>query len=360
MINPVRIGNCLVGPGQPSLIIAEAGVNHNGDISRAHRLIDSAVIAGADAIKFQSFVTTELVTPGTPKAGYQMETTGQAGSQFEMLKALELSHQDHAELKTHCDDAGIMYLCTPYETISIDMLYDIGVAAFKVASTDTTNIPFLRYMAQKRLPVILSTGMCNLCEVERAITELISSGANGKIVILHCTSEYPAPFEDVNLRAMRTMEYAFSCPVGFSDHTTGIGAGTWAVALGACVVEKHFTLDRNLKGPDHRASIEPNQLRNLVKEIRRVEAAIGNGIKRPRPSEIENKAKMQKSIVIAKDITAGEVITDRMITCKRPGTGMSPLMFDQVVGQIAAKNLKKDTLLELSDIIWSPPEEQRA
>lgn len=352
MIQPVHIGNRLVGPDQPCFIVAEAGVNHNGDMHLAHRLIDAAAEAGAGAVKFQSFITEELVTPEAPKAGYQVETTGEPGSQYKMLKALELSADQQAELKAHCEQTGILYLCTPYEKMSIDMLDRMGVAAFKIASTDTTNIPFLRYVAGKGRPVILSTGMSTLGEVEQAVNTLRAGGLDGKIVILHCTSEYPAPVSDVNLRAILTMQQAFGCPVGFSDHTPGIGASPWAVAVGACVIEKHFTLDRNMVGPDHRASLEPDELVTLVRTVRDVEAALGDGIKRPTPSELPNKPLMQKSLVARRSIRSGETITSDDLTCKRPGFGLAPSWFDRVVGKRAAMDIPKDGVLTLSSVDW--------
>ena len=251
MIKPVKIKNFIIGSGNPCFIIAEAGVNHNGDMKLAHKLIDAAAKAGADAVKFQSFVTENLVTPEAQKARYQVETTGQDDGQFTMLKKLELSKDQQKELKTHCDEVGILYLCTPYEKKSADLLEAIDVAAYKIASTDTTNIPFLRYIAVKGISVMLSTGMSSLGEVEEAVNELKLHGLDGKIIILQCTSEYPAPVNEINLRAMKTMELAFGCPVGLSDHTPGIGASPWAVVARACVIEKHFTLDRNMEGPDH-------------------------------------------------------------------------------------------------------------
>ena len=353
MIKSVQVGNRLIGPGQSCFIVAEAGVNHNGDINLAHRLIDIAAEAGADAIKFQSFLTEELVTQEAPKASYQVETTGEAGRQYEMLKALELSAAQQAELKAHCDEGGILYLCTPYENTSIDMLDQMDVTAFKIASTDTTNIPFLRYMAGKGRPVIFSTGMSTLAEVEQAVETLRTGGLDGKIVILHCTSEYPAPVSEVNLRAILTMQQAFACPVGFSDHTPGIGASPWAVAVGACVIEKHFTLDRNLVGPDHRASLEPDELAALIQTIRDVEAALGDGIKRPMPSELPNKPRMRKSLVARRSIRAGEVIHPDDITCKRPGTGLAPAWFDRVIGKRAAKDIAADSLLTLASVDWT-------
>ena len=353
MIKPVKIKDFMIGQGNPCFIIAEAGVNHNGDMKLAHKLIDAAAEAGADAVKFQSFVTEDLVTPEAQKAKYQVETTGQNGGQFAMLKKLELSKDQQKELKIHCDEAGILYLCTPYEERSADLLEKISVAAYKIASTDTTNIPFLRYLARKDIPVLLSTGMSSLGEVEEAVNELKLHGLNGKIIILQCTSEYPAPVNEINLRAMKTMELAFGCPIGFSDHTPGIGASPWAVAAGACVVEKHFTLDRNMTGPDHPASIEPNELAELVRTIRNVEAALGDGIKRPMPSELPNKTRMQKSLVATRSIAAGETILEIDLTSKRPGNGLPPKWFDKVVGRKVARQIQKEETLELNSIIWS-------
>jgi len=352
VIQPVSLGDKRVGPGQPCFVIAEAGVNHNGDMSLAYRLVDAAVEAGADAIKFQAFITEDLITPAAPKAGYQVETTGELGSQYSMLKALELSGAQHRALKEYCDQKGISYLCTPYENASADMLDALGVAAYKIASTDTTNTPFLRHVAGKGRPVLLSTGMSTLAEVEQALAALRSGGLQHEIVLLHCTSEYPAPLEECNLRAMQTMTQAFGLPVGFSDHTAGIGASPWAVALGACLVEKHFTLDRGLPGPDHRASLEPGELAGLVKTIRNVEAALGDGLKRPSPSELPNKPHMQKSLVARRAIRAGSLITAEDLACKRPGFGLPPAWLDRLVGQRAAQDIPAETLLTLASIAW--------
>lgn len=353
MLQPVRIEKHLIGPGQPCLIIAEAGVNHNGNMKLAHRLIDSAAKAGADAVKFQSFITEELITPQAPKAKYQLQTTGVPGSQYSMLKALELSAGQQKELKLHCDEAGILYLCTPYDCVSADILEGIDLAAFKVASTDTTNVPLLHHIATKGRPVLLSTGMSDLGEVEQGLAALQKNGLDGKIVLLHCTSEYPAPVNEINLRAIITMQQAFGCPVGFSDHTDGIDVGPWAVAIGACVIEKHFTLDRTMNGPDHRASIETEELATLVRTVRDLEAALGDGIKRPMPSEIENKSRMQKSLVARRNIPAGAVIRPEDLTAKRPKVGLSPSWLDMVVGKRAAKDLPENSVLDLSSIEWT-------
>ncbi len=345
MVNAVQISSRWIGPHHPCFIIAEAGVNHNGDMALAHRLIDAAVITGADCVKFQSFVTESLVTVQAPKAKYQNVTTGSDGPQWDMLKKLELTMAQQAELKAHCERAGILYLCTPYEVQSVDGLDALGVAAFKIASTDATNVPLLRYIASKGRPVILSTGMCSMDEVEAAVSNLLTHGLGGKIILLHCTSEYPAPVAEANLRAMHAMQATFDCPVGYSDHTQDIGVSPWAVAAGACVIEKHFTLDCQLTGPDHRASLEPASFKMLVETIRRVEASLGDGDKRSMPSELPNKPLMQKSLVAARALRRGEVITAADIACKRPGFGITPLLVDTVVGKAATQDIPKDGFL---------------
>ncbi|MCO6451619.1 MAG: N-acetylneuraminate synthase [Caldilineales bacterium] len=352
MIQPIQIGSRFVGPGYPCFIIAEAGVNHNGDMQLARQLIDAAVVAKVDAIKFQSFITEELITSHAPKAGYQVVTTGEAGGQFAMLKALELTPAQYAELKAYCEQAGLIYLCTPYENRSVDMLAELDITAYKIASTDTTNLPFLRFVASKQRPVLLSTGMSDLGEVEAAVTALWEGGLRHKMALLHCTSEYPSPVQEINLRAMRTLEHAFSCPVGYSDHTQGLAASAWAVAAGACILEKHFTLDRSLPGPDHRASLEPGELSNLVEMIRDVEAALGDGVKRPTASELANKPMMQKSLVARQDIAAGQAIEAAHLTCKRPATGLPPAWFDKVIGKKAAAFIPADTILDLTSVDW--------
>jgi N,N'-diacetyllegionaminate synthase len=356
VIGTVEMGDRVVGEGSPCCVIAEAGVNHNGNMDLAHQLIDSAKAAGADAIKFQSYRTEELITAHATKAAYQVATTGESESQYGMLKALELTGDQQAELKTHCDHAGVLYLCTPYDSASVEMLHRLDVAAFKVASTDTTNIPMLRQIARKGRPVLLSTGMSTLDEVQLAVTALRAEGLDGRLVLLQCTSEYPAPMDEVNLRAMHTMREACHCPVGFSDHTAGLGASPWAVALGACVVEKHFTLDRSLPGPDHRASLIPSEMAELVNTIRRVEMALGDGIKRPMPSELGNKAVMQKSVVARRPIPAGHFIQAEDLACKRPATGLSPAWFDRVVGKRTRNSMSADHIIEMADIEWNDGE----
>ena len=329
-------------------IIAEAGVNHNGDINIAKKLVDKAKEAGVDAIKFQTFRAENLVTKEAPKAEYQKETTGD-GSQFEMLKKLALSLEDHITLKRYCEEKGIMFISTPFDFESVDLLEKTDVSLYKVSSGDLTNLPLLSYIANKNKPIILSTGMANLGEVEEAV-ETISKAGNDRIILLHCTSNYPTAYEDVNLRAMLTMKEAFKLPVGYSDHTIGIEIPIAAVALGAKVVEKHFTLDRNMKGPDHRASIEPDELKIMVRSIRNIELAMGDGIKRCNKSEENIRKVARKSIVAGRDISKDEVITINNISFKRPEFGLKPKYVDLVVGKKARRNIKVNEFITFNDV----------
>jgi len=341
----------LVGPDRSCLLIAEAGVNHNGDMGLAHDLIDAALEAGANAVKFQAFVTEEIVTARATKAAYQKDTTG-SGDQFEMLKALELSAEQQAELKSHCERIGLFYLCTPYDFKSVDMLGRLGVHAFKVASTDTNNIPLLRQVAKTGLPAILSTGMATLSEVEDAIGALQDARPGLWLALLQCTTEYPAPVGESNLRVMETFRQAFGLPVGLSDHTTGIGVAPLAVALGANIVEKHFTLDRSMAGPDHAASLDPSGFKDLVAAVRDAEAALGDGRKEVTPSESKNKVHMRKSVVANQDIAAGTAIKPEHLACKRPGDGLEPAWFDKIVGRVALRDIEKDQQISLADVQW--------
>lgn len=341
----VEIGEYFIGHGCPVFIIAEAGVNHNGDLDRALSMIDAAVAAGVDAVKFQTYSTEALITRTAPKAQYQSLTTDPGESQFEMLKRLEISEEFQRQLVKHCRQRGIMFLSTPYDEGSADLLQELGVPAFKVASTDTTNIPFLKLLARKGRPVILSTGMSTLGEVEEAVFAIQGEG-NPDVIILQCTAQYPSPISEMNLNAMATMRQAFGCPVGFSDHSEGIGAAPWAVAAGACMVEKHFTLSRNLPGPDHLASLEPGELTDLVRIVRQVEQAMGDGIKRPVPCELPNKLTHQKSIVARRHIAAGQVLVAEDLTCKRPGTGVRPRYLEQFIGLRARRDIAADELLD--------------
>jgi len=348
----IDVGGRTIGADQPCFIIAEAGVNHNGDMALAFRLIDEARAAGADAVKFQSFITEDLITADAQKADYQARSTGSGGSQYAMLKSLELDFAQHRRLKEYCERSGIVYLCTPYEYRSVDMLAEMGVAAYKVASTDTSNIPFLRYLGGKGLPVLLSTGMSTLGEVEQAVAAVRSGNPAVALTLLHCTSEYPAPLEDLNLRAIATLQRAFAVPVGFSDHSVGILPSTWAAALGACILEKHFTLDRSMTGPDHRASIESGELAELVRSVRALECALGDGVKRIAPSEAKNKPVMQKRLVATRDIAAGERFGADLICPKRSAAGLLPRMWDEVIGRAAARAVAAGEPLRYGDVHW--------
>jgi len=344
----VRIGDKVVGGDAPCFIIAEAGVNHNGDINLAKKLVDAAKNAGADAVKFQTFKAEDIVTRTAEKAAYQKKTTGTKETQYEMLKKLELSEKDHIELKRYADKQGIIFLSTPYDTQSIDFLFNLGVPAFKVSSADITNKPLLAYIAGKKIPVILSTGMSTLGEVEFALKVLLPK--NNKIILTHCTFNYPARMEDVNLKAMATMEQAFHLPVGYSDHTPGIEVALAAVAMGAALLEKHFTTDRRLPGPDHSASLEPDELADLLVKVRHVEKAMGTPVKRPSGEEAANRNISRRSVVAAVDIPAGRKITAPMLSAKRPGSGISPMDMEQLIGRKVKVALKKDRLIKWTDL----------
>ena len=341
---PVDIAGRKVGPGQLCLIVAEAGVNHNGSLEMARKLVDVAAQARADAVKFQTFKAERIVTADAPKADYQLRTTDAAESQYDMLRSLELSHEAHHELVAHCKKKGILFMSTPFDEESADFLETLGVPAFKIPSGEITNLPFLAHVARKGRPMIISTGMSTLSEVEAAVNTVCQTG-NRDLVLLHCLSAYPADPKDANLRAMHTMATAFDVPVGYSDHTLGIEVALAAVALGACVIEKHFTLDRTLPGPDQSASLEPDELRALVGGVRTVEAALGHGRKEPAPCEAETAAVSRKSIVTARDIPAGTIITRSLIVMKCPGIGLPPSMLDQIVGRITTQDIPADTLL---------------
>lgn len=330
-------------------IIAEAGVNHNGDINIAKKLIDAACEAGVDAVKFQTFKAENIVTQDVPKAEYQKETTGQ-GSQFQMLKKLELSFQDHILLKEYCDRRKIMFLSTPFDFESIDLLEKVGIKYYKVSSGDLTNIPLLEYIAKLQKPIILSTGMANLGEVEMAV-KAIKKYMDKNLYLLHCTSNYPTLYEDVNLKAMITLKNAFKLPVGYSDHTVGIEVPIAAVAMGAKIIEKHFTLDRHMDGPDHKASLEPDELRSMVDSIRNIESAFGDGVKRCNKNEEKNKFVSRKSIVAKKFIKKGEMILLDMIDIKRPKGGISPEYIESVVGSKALNDIQKDSFIKWNNIV---------
>jgi N-acetylneuraminate synthase len=340
----ITLGDRSIGAGQPCFIIAEAGVNHNGDPALAHRLIDVAFQAGADAVKFQTFSADRLVTLDAPKAEYQLQQTEASESQYEMLKRLELSVETLRELQQHCDQVGIRFMSTPFDEESVDLLNELGVTIFKTPSGEITNLPYLAHIARTGKPLIVSTGMATLGEVETAVNTIRSSG-NQDLILLHCVSNYPADPADVNLRAMHTMAQAFGVPIGFSDHTAGIEIALAAVALGACVIEKHFTLDRTLPGPDHAASLEPDQLTALIRGIRHIEAALGDGRKQPTASEANTAAVARKSLVAAYDLPAGVILSNDMIAVKRPGTGLPPMLLPQVIGRTLQIDVRAGTLI---------------
>lgn len=342
---PFVIGERRVGEGAPVFVVAEAGVNHNGDLALAKRLIDVAAEAGADAVKFQTFRTASLVSRAAPKAAYQREATGAADSQEAMLRPLELGLDQHTALREWCAKRGIIFFSTPFDPASADLLETLGVPLFKIPSGEITNLPFLRHVAAKGRPVVLSTGMATLDEVDQAVTAIRESGGP-PLALLHCVSAYPAPPSEMNLRAMDTLRRAFDCPVGLSDHTLGIEVAVAAVALGASIIEKHFTVDRNLPGPDHGASLEPAGLRRLVASIRVVESALGDGVKRPTPSEIETRSVARKSLVAARAIRAGETLTPDAIAIKRPGTGIAPADLPKALGRPVRRSLAADEVIE--------------
>lgn len=332
-----------------ALIIAEAGVNHNGSLEMALEMVRVAARAGADIVKFQTFVANKIAVAQAPKADYQIAATGAAESQQEMMARLELSRSDHAALIEECARQEISFLSTGFDEMSVNMLVELGINRIKAPSGEITNLPLLRHIASKGLPVILSTGMATLGEVEDAISVLHGHGVPyGDITVLHCNTEYPTPMQDVNLPAMTSMRAAFGVSIGYSDHTVGIELPIAAVALGATVIEKHFTLDRTLPGPDHRASLEPEELSQMVRAIRNIELAMsGDGVKRPSPSEVKNRPIARRSIVAARDIAAGEAFTVENLTAKRPGTGISPMRWDEVIGQSARKAFKADEMIAL-------------
>lgn len=346
----IAIDSYQIGADAPCFIIAEAGVNHNGDLDLAKKLIDAAKQAGADAVKFQTFTAEKLVSAAAPKAGYQLRTTDAGESQFAMIKALELSRAAHFELLNYCRQQDILFLSSPFDESTADFLEGLGIEAFKVPSGEITNLPFLEHLARKGKPIILSTGMSTIGEVETAV-QTIQTAGNLSIVLLHCVSNYPAAPADINLRAILTMQRAFSVPVGYSDHVPENEIAFAAVALGACVIEKHFTLDRQLPGPDHQASMEPEELAQLVSGIRKVEVALGDGRKRPAGNELDTAAVARKSLVAARDIQPGEVFDVQMLTVKRPGTGLPPAFLKLLVGRKARVKIDADRLLRLEDLL---------
>ncbi|WP_423818740.1 N-acetylneuraminate synthase [Salinimicrobium sp. TIG7-5_MAKvit] len=331
-----------------TLIIAEAGVNHNGDIQTAKKLIDAAADAGADYVKFQTFKAGEMVTKVAKRAGYQDSNTSNKDSQYEMLKKLELSQEMHLELINYCNSRSIKFLSTAFDLGSLKFLNDIGINLFKIPSGEITNLPYLRKIASFNKKIVMSTGMANMDEIKAAFEVLIENRVHANdITILHCNTEYPTPMKDVNLKAMLHIKKELNTKIGYSDHTLGIEVPIAAVALGAEVIEKHFTLDRNLPGPDHKASLQPNELKAMVTSIRNIEEALaGSGIKEPSESELKNKTVVRKSIVAAVNIEKGEIYSSNNLAIKRPGTGLSPMKWDQLIGARATKSYEIDEVIE--------------
>lgn len=334
------------------LIIAEAGVNHNGKLDTAKQLIDIAAEAGADLVKFQTFKARLVVSRNAQKAKYQKEnTTKQRENQYKMLKKLELSDDSHRELIDYCTKKGIGFFSTAFDPEGLDYLNSLGFSQFKVPSGEITNYPYLKRLASFHKPIILSTGMATMGEIENALEVLTSDGlSREEITVLHCNTEYPTPMQDVNLKAMLTIREAFKVPIGYSDHTLGIEVPIAAVALGARVIEKHFTLDRNLPGPDHKASLEPRELKAMVEALRNIEKAMGNGLKQPSQSELPNKSIARKSIHLSASINSGDIIQEKHLIPLRPGDGISPMDWEKVIGRIAAKKLFAGHQLQWTDL----------
>lgn len=327
-------------------IIAEAGDNHNGDFNTAIKLVDVAKESGADCVKFQTFVTEEVISKFAEKAEYQKDATGKAETQYEMVKKLELSFEEFKKIKEYCDAKNILFLSTAFDIPSIKFLEEIDIPFWKIPSGEITNLPYLIEIAKTKKDIILSTGMCEMEEIREAIKILKDNGA-GKISVLHCNTEYPTPYKDVNLLAMDTIRDEFDCEVGYSDHTLGITVPIAAVARGAKIIEKHFTLDKNMEGPDHRASLEPTELKLMVESIRNIEIALGSKNKQPSESEKKNITIARKSIVARRKIKKGEKLTEENLAVKRPGNGISPMKWFDVIGKVAVRDFKEDELIEL-------------
>lgn len=340
----IKIGDRRIGPSEPVFIIAEAGINHNGDVGLAKRLIDVAYEAGADAVKFQTFKAKKLISSRAPQGDYRS-----TGVDINLIEKLELSLQHYIELIEYCQDLGIVFLATPYDFGSVNLIEKLDAKAYKVSSSDLTNLPLLKHIASKGMPVLLSTGMAYLGEVEEALMS-IESAMNVPVnklpvVLMHCVSHYPAPMSEVNLSAIKTLSQTFKLPVGYSDHTNGVEASMAAVVMGACVIEKHYTLSRNFPGPDHRTSADPNELTFLVESIRNIETAIGDGIKRPATCEKDSIKINRKSLVASKNIPAGTVITEDMVEIKRPEIGITPKNYELIMGKKAKVDISEDEVL---------------
>ncbi|MDD2867472.1 N-acetylneuraminate synthase [Neomegalonema sp.] len=345
----LKFGAREIGEDAPCYVIAEAGVNHNGDMDLALRLIDAAAEAGADAVKFQTFQVREIVSAEARKAAYQARNTGQDGGQMEMLRALELSFPQFEKLAAHCRDRDIAFMSTAFDAGSLDFVASLDPPALKWPSGEIDNIPFLRKAARLGRPVILSTGMAGLGEIERALRELDAGGCPG-VVVLHCTSNYPAAAADLNLKAIPAIRQAFGRQVGYSDHSLGVAAALAARALGMCVLEKHYTLDRGMEGPDHAASLEPGELKRLIEELRFVEAALGDGVKSPRAAELNTRAVARRGLRLRRAMAAGEAVAEADLAALRPATGISPAMIDEVVGRRLARDLAEGEALNWADL----------
>ncbi len=343
-----RICNKLVGEGKPCFIIAEAGVNHNGDINLAKKLIDVAIDAGVDAVKFQTFRAEDVVVEKTPMANYQMKNIGIEKSQLEMLQQYELTYTDFKELKDYCDEKNIIFLSTPHSEDAADFLEPL-VPVYKIGSGDLTNIPFLEKVAVKGKPMIIGTGMATLDEVKEALATIYQL-KDEQVILLHSTTSYPCSLNEVNIKAMQSMRKDLNCLVGYSDHTLGLTVPLMAVTMGAVVIEKHFTLDKTMSGPDHKASLEPDELKAMVRSIKEVEKAMGEGVKRPTKSEEKIMQLIRKSIVAKKDLPTGTKMTREIVTSKRPGTGLSPKYLNKIVGRRLKKSVKKDEQINLSEL----------
>jgi N,N'-diacetyllegionaminate synthase len=331
---------------QHIFIIAEAGVNHNGCLDTAKKLVDAAKEAGADAVKFQTFKTESLVSKIAPMAKYQENSTSKADTQYSMLKKLELNSEEHIDLLKYCKEKGILFLSTAFDLDSIDLLEKLEVTIHKIPSGEITNLPYIEKIARTNKPVIISTGMCEMVEIEKAI-EILKDNGTKDITVLHCNTEYPTPLEDVNLKAMNTIGDKLGVKIGYSDHTLGIEVSIAAAALGAVVIEKHFTLDKNMAGPDHIASLEPDELKKMVSSIRNIEISLGNVEKRPSASEIKNRDIARKSIIAKVDIKKGEILTQDNLTVKRPGNGITPMMWYNVLGLPAVRDFCEDEMIEI-------------
>ena len=347
MVATLSIGRHTIGEGR-CFLIAEAGVNHNGSLEKAHSLVDVAADAGADAIKFQIFTPKRLVSPSAPKAEYQFAATGSADSQLEMLERLTLSRSGFAELRRHAEERGIVFLCTAFDEENADFLVELGIGAFKVPSGEITNHPFLAHLARKGKPLLVSTGMSTLAEVEAAVTVIETEGSP-PLALFHCVSQYPAPENECNLRAMSTMRAAFDVPVGWSDHTLGIGISLASVAAGAELIEKHFTLSRDLPGPDHAASLEPAELTQLVRQVRELEATLGSGVKVPAPSELANVRLVRRSLHASRRLAAGQALEASDCIALRPAGGIPPSRMGEIVGRLLATDIEEGQQLAMKD-----------